>query len=212
MKIDVLDSSLINVVFTVDVSSEIFSRTVDRCILHLCIRWQDAKKSIVRMKYKSRSHISGSTVKPHKQKGTGKARLGTKRAPQCRGGGVVFGSSISKNAIKINKKVFNLGVRMSLSNRYACNSLHIVKDLDKVDKSLFSDLIKEKKKVLLLVESGSELFLKYRNYHFIDILPYYAVNVRSVLLSDVIYIAESSLEDFSNRLLSGIRKGNKNVA
>ena len=75
---------------------------------------------------KGRSEVSGGGKKPWRQKGTGRARQGTTRAPQWRGGGIVFGPKPRSYAVKTNKKVVRLAKKVLLSNRLANNSLVVV--------------------------------------------------------------------------------------
>ncbi len=75
---------------------------------------------------KGRSEVSGGGRKPWRQKGTGRARQGTIRAPQWRGGGTVFGPKPRSYAVKVNKKVVRLAKKVLLSNRLANNNLVVV--------------------------------------------------------------------------------------
>lgn len=77
---------------------------------------------------KGRSEVSGGGKKPWRQKGTGHARQGTTRAPQWRGGGIVFGPKPRSYEVKTNKKVVKLAKKVLLSNRLANNSLVVVDD------------------------------------------------------------------------------------
>lgn len=79
---------------------------------------------------KGRSEVSGGGKKPWRQKGTGRARQGTIRAPQWRGGGIVFGPTPRSYAVKTNKKVVRLAKKVLLSNRLANNSLVVVDDFN----------------------------------------------------------------------------------
>lgn len=78
---------------------------------------------------KGRSEVSGGGKKPWRQKGTGRARQGTIRAPQWRGGGIVFGPKPRSYEVKTNKKVVKLAKKVLLSNRLANNSLVVVDDI-----------------------------------------------------------------------------------
>lgn len=90
---------------------------------------------------KGRSEVSGGGKKPWRQKGTGHARQGTTRAPQWRGGGIVFGPKPRSYAVKTNKKVVKLAKKVLLSNRLANNSLVVVDDI-KLDAIKTKDFVK----------------------------------------------------------------------
>ena len=79
---------------------------------------------------KGRSEVSGGGRKPWRQKGTGRARQGSIRAPQWRGGGIVFGPTPRSYEVKVNKKVVKLAKKVLLSNRLANNSLVVVEDFN----------------------------------------------------------------------------------
>ena len=75
---------------------------------------------------KGRTEVSGGGRKPWRQKGTGRARQGTIRAPQWRGGGIVFGPTPRSYAVKCNKKAVKLAKKCLLSNKLALNKLVVV--------------------------------------------------------------------------------------
>lgn len=78
---------------------------------------------------KNRSEVAGGGKKPWRQKGTGRARQGSIRAPQWRGGGVVFGPTPRSFSVKINKKVRNLAFRSALSSFFVSEKLTIIDNL-----------------------------------------------------------------------------------
>lgn len=80
-------------------------------------------------KAKTRSEVSGGGKKPWRQKGTGRARQGTIRAPQWRGGGIVFAPTPRTYNLKVNKKVVRLAMRCALSSKVAENSLIAVNEI-----------------------------------------------------------------------------------
>ena len=77
-------------------------------------------------KTKNRTEVSGGGRKPWRQKGTGRARQGSIRAPQWRGGGVVFGPTPRSYSLKVNKKVVKLAVKSLLSSRFATKDITVV--------------------------------------------------------------------------------------
>ena len=80
-------------------------------------------------KAKTRHEVRGGGKKPWRQKGTGRARQGSIRAPQWRGGGVVFAPTPRSHAIKVNKKVVRLAMRCALSAKVRENQIFVLEDL-----------------------------------------------------------------------------------
>ncbi len=99
-------------------------------ILHRVVRWQLANRRSGNHKTKTRSETSGSTRKPWKQKGSGRARVGDIRAPQWRGGYRVHGPVVRDHSYNLPKKVRNLGLRTALSTKLREGKLAIVESLD----------------------------------------------------------------------------------
>ena len=99
-------------------------------IAHRCVRWQLARKrGVSTVKTKSRGEVSGTTRKARPQKGGGRARVGSLRAPQMRGGGTAHGPIPRDFEHKLQKKVRRLGLRVALSAKAAEGRLVVVEDL-----------------------------------------------------------------------------------
>ena len=129
MKHDVIDLDnkkagaieLDDAVFAVPVRGDILSRAVD---------WQLAKRRSGNHKVKQRSEVSGGGHKPFRQKGTGRARQGTSRAPQMRGGGVVFGPAPRDHSIGLPKKVRKLALKTALSAKLSEGKLVVLESAE----------------------------------------------------------------------------------
>src|SRR5258708_8324649 len=90
------------------------------------VNWQLAKRRAGTHKTKGISDISGTTKKPYKQKGTGRARQGSLRSPQFRGGAVIFGPVVRSHEFDLQKKVRRLGLKTALSAKQAEGKLVVV--------------------------------------------------------------------------------------
>ena len=101
----------------VELPDSVFGVEVREHLLYAAVRYQRAKARAGTHKVKSRSEVRGGGKKPWRQKGTGRARQGTTRAPQWRGGGVVFGPTVRSHAFKLNKKVRRAALKSALSRR-----------------------------------------------------------------------------------------------
>jgi len=111
---------------TVDVSDTIFGIEPNTFAMHQVVRSQLAARRAGTHATKGRSDVSGGGAKPWRQKGTGRARQGSTRSPQWKGGGVVFGPSPRSYAFKVPNKVVKLAMRSALSVKNAEGVLHVV--------------------------------------------------------------------------------------
>nr|TKW29178.1 hypothetical protein SEVIR_3G379200v2 [Setaria viridis] len=98
---------------------DVFDVPIRKDIVHRVVRWQLAKRQQGTHSTKTISEVSGTGRKPYKQKGTGRARHGTLRGPQFRGGATMHGPKPRSHAIKLQKKVRRLGLKITLSARTA---------------------------------------------------------------------------------------------
>src|ERR1700747_3786941 len=92
----------------IELADEVFGVPIRREILARVVNWQLAKRRAGTHKTKGISEIRGTTKKPYKQKGTGRARQGSLRSPQFRGGARIFGPVVRSHATDLPKKVRNL--------------------------------------------------------------------------------------------------------
>src|SRR4051812_21941001 len=105
------------VVGEIMLNEAIFGCDERKDILHQVVNWQLARRRLGTHQTKGRSDVQGSTRKIYKQKGTGRARHGGIRAPQFRGGGIVFGPHVRDHGFKLNKKLRALALKIALSTK-----------------------------------------------------------------------------------------------
>src|SRR5436853_294223 len=110
----------------IELAEEVFGLPVRRDILARLVNWQLAKRRAGTHKTKGVSDISGTTKKPYRQKGTGRARQGSLRSPQFRGGAVIFGPVVRSHAFDLQKKVRRLGLKTALSATQAEGKLIVI--------------------------------------------------------------------------------------
>ena len=103
----------------IELADEVFGLPVRRDILARVVNWQLAKRRAGTHKTKGISEIQGTTKKPYKQKGTGRARQGSLRSPQFRGGATIFGPVVRSHEFSLQKKVRKLGLKTALSAKQA---------------------------------------------------------------------------------------------
>src|SRR5471030_1496382 len=116
----------------IELADAVFGLPVRCDILARVVNWQLAKRRAGTHKAKGVSDISGTSKKPYKQKGTGRARQGSLRSPQFRGGAVIFGPVVRSHAFDLQKKVRRLGLKTALSAKLSEGRL-IVLDRAAID-------------------------------------------------------------------------------
>jgi len=114
---------------SIDVEDEVFGAEVNRNLFYEVVKWQLARRRSGTAHTKGRAQVRGGGKKPYKQKGTGSARQGSRRAPNHVGGGVVHGPKPRSYAYAINKKVRRGALRSALSLRAQEGRLVVVQDL-----------------------------------------------------------------------------------
>jgi len=191
---------------TIDLDPSIFAVDVRKDIMARMVSWQLAKRRAGTHKVKSRGEIRGTTAKPFNQKGTGRARQGSKKVPQLRGGGVAMGPVVRSHMTKLPKKVRCLALKSALSSKLAEGKL-IVIDEAKLAKAKTSDLSKKLEKLAwgrVLVIDGAEVernFLKASsNLYNIDVLPSVGANVYDILKRDTLVLTKDAVEKLVERL------------
>ncbi len=111
---------------TVDLSDEVFGLEPRADLLHRMVRYQLAKRRSGTVSVKDRSEINATTAKMYRQKGTGRARHGSKKAPIFRGGGKAFGPKPRSHAIELPKKVRALALKHALSSKVKTDMLVVL--------------------------------------------------------------------------------------
>lgn len=150
-------------------------------------------------KTKTRSEVSGGGRKPWRQKGTGRARQGSIRSTQWRGGGVAGGVNPRDYGFKINRKERVLALKSALSDKAATKKLVVVENLvldtlkTKETKNLFKDLALEGKILFVAGEDAENLYMATRNLGNVLVLFADELNVFDVVNADVVVIDEASL-------------------
>jgi len=131
---------------TIDLPADIFAQPLRTDILHRVVRWQLARRQQGTHKTKTRSEVRGGGRKPWQQKGSGRARQGTIRAVQWRGGGVVHGPVVRSHAHDLPKKVRRLGLAVAVSAKVEEGRLVVVDRLQGNDKDKDEDKDNDKDK------------------------------------------------------------------
>src|SRR5690349_18871461 len=190
----------------IELSDDVFGVTVRKDILARVVNWQLAKRRAGTHKTKGVSEISGTTKKPYKQKGTGRARQGSLRSPQFRGGAVIFGPVARSHEFDLQKKVRRLGLKTALSAKQAEGKLVVI-DAAKVaeakTKLLRARLDKFGWDSALIIDGNAvdEGFARaVRNLPKVDVLPSQGANVYDILRRDTLVLTRDAVEQLEARL------------
>jgi large subunit ribosomal protein L4 len=112
----------------IELKDEIFNVPIKPPVIHEVVTMQLARRRVGTASTKDRSEVSGGGRKPWRQKGTGRARAGTRTSPLWRGGGVIFGPKPRDYAPKVSKKIRKQALRMALSSKYGDNQMVVLDD------------------------------------------------------------------------------------
>ncbi|MFP6736719.1 MAG: 50S ribosomal protein L4 [Rhodospirillales bacterium] len=190
----------------IDLDDAVFALPARPDILARVVNWQLAKRRSGNHKTKQRAEINGTTAKPFRQKGTGRARQGSKKAPNLRGGGVAFGPVVRSHAFGLPKKVRRLALRTALSVKQADGKL-VILDKAETKSAKTADLAKQVIKLgwdSALVIGGAELDENFtraaRNIPGMEVLPQIGANVYDILRRDTLVLTKDAAEQLQERL------------
>ena len=190
----------------VELDDAIFALTPREDLLTRMVNWQRAKRQRGTHKTKGVSEISGSTRKPFRQKGTGRARRGSLRAGLLRGGQTTHGPVVRSHAHDLPKKLRKLALRHALSAKQRDGKLVV---LDKAvvkapkTKPLAAKLAKLGWSSALIVDgdgTDENFRLAARNIPEIDLLPQIGANVYDILRRDILVLTRDAVEKLQERL------------
>ena len=202
---------------TADLPAEVFDAQTNVPLIHQVVVAQLAAARQGTHSTKTRGEVSGGGRKPYKQKGTGRARQGSTRAPQFAGGGVVHGPSPRDYSQRTPKKMKAAALRGALSDRARHGRIHVLASLVEGDvpsaKSAVAALahVSDRKNVLVVLERDDHVSWKsLRNVAAVHVLVADQLNTYDVLCSDDVVFTSGALEAFVAGPARG--KGAKAVA
>jgi len=189
-----------------DLADAVFALDVRRDLLARAVNYQLAKRRQGTHNTKGRSDISGSNRKPFKQKGTGRARQGTSRAAQMRGGQTTFGPKPRSHAHDLTKKVRKLALKTALSAKQKEGKLVILSEATASEPR--TKVLAAKLQTLgwqsALIIGGTELdrnfTLALRNIPGVDVLPQQGANVYDILSRDTLVLTRDAVTQLQERL------------
>lgn len=188
---------------TIELPDELFAAPVNRAVIHQAVTAQLAARRLGTHKTKKRGEVAGGGRKPWRQKGTGRARQGSRRAPQWTGGGVVFGPQPRSYAQRLPRQMKRLALRGALTGKFGDGAVKVVEDLamDEIrTKALIGhlDALGVTGRVLVIAPAHDEpLELSARNVPGIDIILADSLNVVDVLRADTLLFTRAAVEALS---------------
>ncbi len=190
----------------IELDDAIFGLEVRQDLLFRAVNWQLAKRRSGNHKTKGISEISGTTKKPYRQKGTGRARQGSLRSPQFRGGARIFGPVVRSHEHDLTKKVRKLALKTALSAKAAAGELVII-DTAVAETHKTKALAASFKAMgfdsLLVIDGATvnENFARAaRNIPLVDVLPSVGANVYDIIRRNTLVLTKSAVTDLEARL------------
>lgn len=183
----------------IELADHIFGIEPNQHVLHQAVVMQQASRRAGTHAVKNRAAVRGGGRKPWRQKGTGRARQGSIRAPQWVGGGVVFGPTPRKYGFKLPKKVRRLAIKSALSSKVKNDEIKVLDQLileQPKTKSMVSilDNLDAKRKALIVTEDFDQnVVLSSRNIPGVTCVTAEGINVLDVLSHDMLIITKDAV-------------------
>ncbi len=170
----------------VELSENVFGAEINNAAMHQVVKMQLANKRQGTQSVLTRAEVSGGGIKPWRQKGTGRARQGSIRAPQWIHGGVVFAPKPRDYSYTVPKKIKRIAIKSALSSKVADEELIVVDELklDAPKTKVIADMLKAldvKKTLIVVCEKDDTVYRSARNIEGVLVLPVNNLNVYDIL-------------------------------
>src|SRR3989440_9445747 len=182
-----------------ELSEQVFGVTPNMAVLHQVVTAQLVNRRQGNASTKTRAEVSGGNRKPYKQKGTGRARQGSTRAPQWRHGGVVFGPHSHTYEQKMPRKQRRLALRAALSDRARAGAVRVVEEIrleaprTKAVAAMFQELAAALPALLVLPEHDLMLEKSSRNLSGVKTVLVANLNLQDVLSAETVVFTRAAL-------------------
>ena len=189
----------------VELKGDVFSVPIKKHVLHQVVVAQLAGRRSGTAAVKNRAAVKSSTAKLWRQKGTGRARVGTASCPTRKGGGVAFGPSPRKYDQKVPKKVKKAALRMALSDKVQCEQLFVIDDFafPEIKTKRFVEAIDQFhiRKALIVTNAKSENLEKSsKNVPKVKVMRYEGLNVYDILKYDTLFLERMAVDKIQEAL------------
>lgn len=184
----------------IELNASVFGIEPNESVVFDAILMQRASLRQGTHKVKNRSEVRGGGRKPWRQKGTGRARQGSIRSPQWRGGGVVFGPTPRSYSYKLPKKVRRLAIKSVLSSKVIDNNIIVLEDLTldtaktKEMAAILKGLSIEKKALIVTADANEAVALSARNIPGVTVVEANGINVLDVVNHEKLLITKAAVE------------------
>jgi large subunit ribosomal protein L4 len=185
---------------TVELPEVLFNAEINEALMHQAVTAQLAGRRVGTHDTKTRGEVRGGGAKPYRQKGTGRARQGSKSAPHYAGGGVVFGPHPRSYEQKLPKRMKRAALHGALTAKFGDDAIRVVDELGLEaprtrDFSGFLDALRANGRILVVATgTDANLELSVRNLPQVVLIRADSLNVVDVLNADTILITQPSLE------------------
>ena len=188
---------------TVELPSAVFDAQANVALLHQVVLAQQAAARQGTHATKTRGEVSGGGKKPYRQKGTGRARQGSTRAPQFAGGGVVHGPQPRDYTQRTPKKMKAAALRGALSDRARANQVHVVSGLvdgdtpsTKTARKVLESVTQARRVLVVLNRTDEVAWVSVRNLPHVHVIAPDQLNTYDVLVNDDVVFTKDSLDVF----------------
>lgn len=184
----------------IELNDAVFGIEPNKHVLFEAVIMQRASLRQGTHKTKNRAEVSGGGRKPWRQKGTARARQGSIRSPQWRGGGVVFGPVPRSYSYKLPKKVRRLAIKSALSSKVLENSIVVLDNLTleapktKEMVKILNNLSVDRKALIVTADANENVILSARNIPGVTVVTASGINVLDVLNHDKLVITKAAVE------------------
>ena len=184
---------------TIELNDEIFGIEVNENLVHQAVLQQLADNRQGTQKARTRSEVSGGGKKPWRQKGTGHARQGSIRAPQWKGGGVVFAPVPRDYSFKLNKKEKRLALKSALTSRLQEEKLIVVDELklDEIKTKKFAEVmdnLKVSRGLVVLADNDKNVVASAKNMASVDTTLVEQINVYDVMKGGTVVLTKDAVK------------------
>ena len=185
---------------SVELNDAVYAAPVNEAVLHAAVKTYPANQRQGTQSALTRTEVSGGGKKPFRQKGTGRARQGSTRAPQWTHGGIVFAPKPRSYRLSINKKVKRIALRSALSDKFATNNMVVVDAITAAEykTKVMADMLKAigagKKALVVLAEKDEKAVASLANIPGVKTAYVNTINAYDILNADTFVAAKAAAE------------------